>query len=122
MPSNPAGSKSSGKFVRGLLDLLEANEQRALAINAYFSADGSDAAIVQITPDADAIRQYWRLVHQHTGRTLGRFVENPTSAQIYGATGDLMLERTRHSAEAGVALTVMPEHLAGFTRLAPVAS
>ena len=104
-------------FVRGLLDVLEANEPRALAINAYLDADGTEASIVLIAPDADAIKRYWRVVHQHTGRTLGQVVENPTSVQIYGATGDLMLERTRHSPESGVAVSVMPESLGGFTRL-----
>jgi hypothetical protein len=73
-------------------------------------------------PDADSIKQYWRVVHQHTGRALGQFLEDPSSVQIYGATGDLHLPRTRHSAGSGVAVSVMPESLGGFTRLGPLAS
>ena len=104
------------QFVGGLLDVLEAEDPRALAINAYLNPDGTEAGIILVMPNADSIKQYWRGLHQHTGRTLGKLVEDPTSVQIYGAMGDLMLERTRHSAGSGVA-SVMPEHLGGFTRL-----
>ena len=105
------------EFVDGLLGVLEANMPRAYAINAYLSPDGTEASIVQITPDANAIKDYWRAVHQQTGRALERFVESPKGVQIYGATGDFMLERTRHSAGSGVAVSVMPEHLGGFSRM-----
>lgn len=107
------------QFVRGLLEVLEADAPNALAINAYLNADGTEAAIVQLMPDADSIKHYWRVVHQQTGRMLGRLVENPTSVQIYGSPGDVMLEPTRHSAGSGVIVSVMAEHVGGFTRLAP---
>jgi hypothetical protein len=110
------------QFVRELLEVLEANDRRTLAINAYLNADGTEAAIVQIMPDADSIKDYWRIVHQRTGRTLAELVENPTSVQIYGAPRGLMLERTRHSVESGVAVSVKPEHLGGFVRLGSVDS
>jgi hypothetical protein len=110
------------QFVRGLLEVLGDKDRRTLAINAFLNADRTEAAIVQIMPDSDSIKDYWRIVHQHTGRTLSQLVENPTSVQIYGAPGGLMLERTRHSTESGVAVSVKPEHLGGFVRLGSVAS
>jgi hypothetical protein len=105
-------------FLRVLFEVLEANAPRALAVNAYISGDETEVAIVQIHQDAESIKEYWKVVHQHTGRELAQFVDAPTSTQVYGNPGDLGLARTRHSAESGVAVSVKPEHLGGFTRLA----
>ena len=116
-PVKPGELDEFKLFIGRLLDALEANEPRALAINAYLAADGTEASIVLIVPDADAIKRYWRVVHQHSGQTLGSLVENPTSVQIYGAMDDLMLERTRHSAGSGVTVSAMPGSIGGFTRL-----
>ena len=107
------------QFVRELIDVLEASAPRVLAINAYVNADGTEAAIIQVHPDAGSMKEYWRVVHAHTGQAFGQFVERSTSVRVYGATGDVDLERTRHSARSGVDVSVMPEHLGGFTRLAP---
>lgn len=107
------------QFLRELTDVLEASMPRLLAINAYVNADGTEAAIVQLHPDPGSMKEYWRVLHAQTGQAFGQFVERTAAVQVYGATGDVDLERTRHSARSGVAVSVMPEHLAGFTRLAP---
>lgn len=106
------------QFLQELFEFLEANEPRVLAINAYVNEDGTEATIVQVHPDADSLKDYWRAVHKHTGRALEQYVEAPTSVQVYGAPSEIVLERTRHSAGSGVAVSVKPEHLGGFTRLA----
>lgn len=105
------------RFLEELFEILEATEPRALAVNAYLNEDGTEVTIVQIHPDADAVKDYWRVVHQHTGREIGQFLEAPTSTEVFGDPGGLVLERTRHSAGAGVLVSVKPEHLGGFTRL-----
>lgn len=109
------------QFLRELFEVLEANELRALAVNAYLNGEGTEVAIVQVHPDAASIKEYWKAVHQHTGRELAHYLDAPTSAQVYGYTSDLILARTRHSAESGVAVSVKPEHVGGFTRLAAAA-
>jgi len=109
------------QFLQELFKVLEANEPRLLAINAYLNQEGTEVAIVQIHPDAASIKDYWRVVHQHTGRALGEFLEGPTSVQVYGAPGELVLERTRHSAGSGIAVSLKPRHLGGLTRLAAAA-
>lgn len=105
------------EFLRDLFKALEANEPRALAVNAYLNDDRTEVAIVQVHPDADAVKDYWRVIHQRTGREIGLFLDAPTSTQVFGDSGGLILERTRHSAEAGVLVMVKPDHLGGFTRL-----
>ncbi len=105
------------QFLKELFRILEANEPRLLAINAYVNEEGTEAAIVQIHPDAASIRHYWQAVHQHTGRELWQFVDATTNFQVYGTPSDVMLKRARQNAESGVAVNVKPEHLGGFTRL-----
>lgn len=106
------------QFLRELMEVLEARVPRALAINAYVRADGTEAAIVQVHPDAASMKEYWRVLHAETGQAIGAVVERTVAMQVYGPAGDVDVERTRHSARSGVAVSVMPEHLAGFTRLA----
>lgn len=103
-------------FLRELLAALEVELPEAFAINAYINADGTEASIVQLTPDAESIKRFWRILHQHTGRSLGDLA-NTTGVQTYGPFGDIAIERTRHSAGSTATVTVLPEHFGGFTRL-----
>ena len=105
-------------FLRDLLEALETEEPGALAINAYINGDGTEAAIVQLTPDAESIKRFWQILHQHTGRALSELVKSPTSVQMFGPSGDIALERTSHSAASGVEVTATPEYVSGFVRLA----
>lgn len=105
------------QFLRELFEALEVNAPRALAVNAYASGDGTEVTIVQVHQDAESMKEYWKVVHQHTGRQLAQFVDDPTSTQVYGYPGDLALARTRHAAETGATVAVMAEHIGGFTRL-----
>lgn len=104
------------QFLQELFKVLEANEPRLLAINAYVNEDGTEAAIIQVHPDAASIKHYWQVVHQHTGRALGQYVDATTNLQVYGTPSDVILKRARQNAESGVAVSVKPEHLGGFSR------
>src|SRR5712691_7538585 len=77
------------QFFQELFQVLEQNEPQALAINAYLNAEETEVAIVQVHPDAASIKDYWKAVHQHTGRQLAQFLDAPTSTQIYGDANDL---------------------------------
>ena len=103
-------------FLRELLHALEAEDRDALAVNAYINAEGTEASIVQLTPDAESIKRFWRILHQRTGRSLGDLATT-TGVQTYGSLGDIAIERTRHSAGSTATVTVLPEHVGGFTRL-----
>ena len=105
------------QFLRELFTVLEANEPRLLAVNAYVNEDGTEAAIVQVHPDAASVQHYWQVLHQHAGRAFGQFVDATTSFQVYGTPSEVVLRRSRQHAESGVAVSVKPRHLGGFTRL-----
>lgn len=107
------------QFVEDLFGALEANVPGLLAINVYLDEAGTEAAIVQVHTDSDSMKLYWRVLHQHSGRDIANFVDATTSTDVYGDSGSVMFERTRHSAAAGVRSRVKPEFLGGFTRLRP---
>jgi SAM-dependent methyltransferase len=106
------------QFLQELFKVLEANEPGVLAVNAYLNEGGTEAAIVQLHPDAASVQRFWRVLHQHSGRTLEQFAEAATGFQVFGTPSDVILRRARQHGEAGVIADVKPEHLAGFTRLA----
>lgn len=110
-----------GQFLQELFKVLEANEPRLLAINAYVNEDGTEAGIVRVHSDVASVKHYWQVVHQHTGRALGQFVDGTMSFQVYGTPSDVVLKRAIQHAESGVAVSMKPEHLGGFTRLAAAA-
>jgi hypothetical protein len=103
------------QFLHDVLEQLEANEPGAISADAYVADDGRQAAVVLRGTDTDSIRNYWRVVHQHTGRALQQFAD-PTAVQVYGPSAGIAPER-RHGAGADGTLTVMSEYVGGFFRL-----
>jgi hypothetical protein len=102
-----------GEFFR----VIETNEPRLLAINAYANEQGTEVTFIQVHPDAASLEHHQRVVHQHAGRTLAQFIDATTSFQIYGTPSDVVLTRARQHAASGVPVTVKPHYLGGFTRL-----
>ena len=104
------------QFLREFFKIIEANEPRLLALNAYVNEDGTEVTFVQVHPDAASLEHHQQVAHEHTQRSR-QFLGAITSIQIYGRPSDLVLKRTRQHAASGVAVSVKPQHLGGFTRL-----
>lgn len=104
------------QFLREFFRVIEANEPRLLAINAYVNEDGTEATFVQVHPDAASLEHHHQVAHEHTERAR-QFLGATTSIQVYGKPSELVLEETRQHAVSGVPVSVKPEHLGGFTRL-----
>jgi len=109
--------KAFRQFLEELFGVLEPNVPGLLAINAYLDEKGTEAAIVQVHTDVASMKEYWKVLHQHTGRDIAQYVDATTSTDVFGDPSGVVLERTRHSASAGIRLTVKPESLGGFTRV-----
>lgn len=103
-------------FLREFFKVVEANEPRLLAINAYVNEDGTEATFVQVYQDAASLEHHQQMAHAHTQRSR-QFLGPTTSIQAYGQPSDLVLKRTRQHAVSGVPVSVKPEHLGGFTRV-----
>ena len=46
--------------VPGLVDFIEANEPRLIALNEYVNEEGTEVAVVQVHRDADSMGFSWR--------------------------------------------------------------
>jgi len=109
------------QFLSEFFTVVEADEPRPLGINAYVNEDGTEVTFVQIHPDAASLEHHQQVAHEHTQRSQ-QFLGATTSIQVYGKLSDLVLKRTRQHAASGIAVSVKPEHLGGFTRLATAAA
>ena len=105
------------QFLPEFFEMIEANEPRLLAVNAFVNEDGTEATFVEIHPDAASMEHHARVAHELTARAFARFVSATTSIQIYGEPSDVVLARARQHAGSGVLVSVKPEHLGGFTRV-----
>lgn len=105
------------QYLRPFIDLLEVNEPRLLAFNVYINQDGTEATFVQVHPDAASMDFHMQVAREHIERASGEFLGASTSIQVYGKPSDTVLEMTRQLAGAGVPLSVMADHLGGFTHL-----
>ncbi len=103
----------------GLVEFVESNEPRMIAFNIYANADGTEASVVQVHPDADSMLFHMQLLHEHIASAYDEdsALDVTTSNQIYGTPSEAVLEMIRQF-DPGVPLIVKPHPLGGFTRSA----
>lgn len=102
-----------------LCELVESNEPRLIAFNAYANEEGTEIAVVQVHPDAESMLFHMELLSKHiTGayEDEGPLAET-TSIQLYGDPGESALEMIKQF-NPGLPLIVKPHGLGGFTRSA----
>jgi hypothetical protein len=101
--------------VPGWIDFIRSNEPRLIAFHEYLSEDGTEVEFVQVHPDTDSFETHMRLVAS-SGRSYTETLEGTTNIRIYGTPSSAILEMLSQAAGSGVPMTVLPEHLGGFTR------
>jgi hypothetical protein len=111
------GGKLEGEKQRvpGWIEFIRSSEPRLIAFHEYLSEDGHEVEYVQIHPDTDSFENHLRVV-ESSGRTYTETLEGTTNIRIYGAPSKAILEMLRQAAGSGVPITILPEHLGGFTR------
>jgi hypothetical protein len=102
--------------VPGLVKFIEATEPRLIAFNEYANEDGTEVSVIQVHPDADSFEFHMGAVRERAARAYAETLEATTSIQVYGTPGESVLAMLRQQAGTGVALSVRPNHLGGFTR------
>ena len=102
--------------VPGLVDFVEANEPRVIAFNEYVNEAGTEVAVVQVHPDAESMAFHMEAISERAASAYAETVEATTSIQVFGTPGNAVLEMLRRQAGTGIALSVKPDHLGGFTR------
>jgi quinol monooxygenase YgiN len=92
-------------LARTVTQQLQAERPRTLAYLFYLSPDGSEATIVHVFPDAEAMDLHAEGSEQRS-RVVFEFLV-PDGWEIYGAPSDAALEQMRTAASASqVSLTV----------------
>ena len=104
------------KRVPGLSDFIEESEPRLIAFNEYANEDGTEVSVVQVHPDADSFEFHMGVVQERAERAYAETLEATTTIHVYGSPSETLLEMLRKQTGSGVAVSIKPHHLGGFTR------
>jgi quinol monooxygenase YgiN len=97
---------------------METEKPRTLMNLAYLNEDGSEITFMHAFADIEAMQLHWQGADERAQQAY-EYVE-PIAFEIYGSAGEQIVEGMRGEAEAaGATLTVVPEFVTGFLRLAP---
>ncbi|HEY6653101.1 MAG TPA: hypothetical protein VI028_03150 [Solirubrobacterales bacterium] len=102
--------------VPGLSDFIQENEPRLIAFNEYANQEGTEVKVVQVHPDTDSFEFHMGVVRERAEQAYAETLDATTSVQVYGSPSDGILEMLKQQAGAGVALSVTPDYLGGFSR------
>lgn len=111
-----AFKRSLGEFFR----IIEANEPRLLALNAYLNEDGTEVTFVHVHPDAASMETHEEGAHGHTEQVSKECLDATKRLEIYGTPSDIIRETLKQLVTTGIPVRVMPEGVGGFTRLTTV--
>jgi hypothetical protein len=100
----------------GWITFIQQNEPRLLAFHEYLSEDGTEAEFVQVHPDVESFEHHMRVLAERSDMSYTDTLEGTTSIRIYGTPSEAVLEMLARSAGPDVAIMVLSDHLAGFTR------
>ncbi|HSD10648.1 MAG TPA: hypothetical protein VLF14_06675 [Candidatus Binatia bacterium] len=71
---------------------------------------------MQVHPDASSMELHMQVVREHITHAYEDLLEETTSIQVYGELNDAARGMMEHLAGSGVALSVKPNAMGGFTR------
>ena len=100
-------------FIGAGSKVLEADKPGTVAFLVYLNEQGTQASIVHVFPDADAMTAHLQGVQERSDEA-DAFIRT-TAYEIYGAPNGDVLRMMRAFAErSGVPLEVHPEHVGGY--------
>lgn len=104
--------------IKQLADLVDANESRILAYNAYLSVDGTQMTVMHVHPDSASLEFHMEVMGPAFRRFAGLITLS--SIHIYGRPSEKVLEQLREKARLlGRGSVVVHELHAGFVRFGP---
>lgn len=104
------------EYMRPGTAALEAAKPRTLVFAAYLDEDQRELTIVHVFADAESMDAHLEGVAERA-RAAMEFIES-SSMEIYGRPSDAVLATMRGVTVPGVTLTLHPNYVAGFIRLA----
>jgi hypothetical protein len=114
---DPAASGELNGLHAEIAGRLELDKPRTLAFLSYRSPNGMRLTIVHAFADADAMAGHFEGAAERSRRAYE--LMRPAGWEIYGTPHAAVLDQMREAAaEAGVELTLAPDFVGGFLRLA----
>lgn len=109
------------RFTKEFLEIIKAKEPQLIAFHLFLNEDGTEVTSVQIHPDAASMDFHLQMVEQVLGEEMFEWVERtdfvePKQIEIYGTPSAGLLEADQPLVESGIARSIKPLHIAGFTR------
>jgi quinol monooxygenase YgiN len=100
-----------------VIEQLREEKPRTVVFLAYLDEQASEVSFLHAFPDAESMDLHFEGVDERVAAAY-EYME-PRGWEIYGRPNEGALEMMRQgAAAAGVFLTVLPDHLGGFLRLA----
>lgn len=98
------------------LEFIEANEPRLRDFQVSISEDQSEVTFVYAFADADAADVHLQTMQAQIGR--GLEITTTARLEVHGTPGPMLEQVLNANAARGVAVSVKPTHLGGFSRSA----
>ena len=95
--------------------VVEPNEPRLLAFQAYSDPESNQVTVVQIHPDAESMVNHMSLISEHAATAYVDYLERASRFQVYGTPRAGVLEGIR-AMGGGSTTPRSHEPFAGFTR------
>ena len=96
-------------------EFIESTRPGTVAFLAYLNEDGSEASLIHVFADADAMAAHMQGAAERA-REATEFME-PAGIEIYGQLPDQLLEGIKQAAGTGVGLTVRSHRVGGYILL-----
>ena len=111
-PGKLEGLKSFAPEITGI---IEREKPGTLAMITYADEEGTEAHIVHVFPNADAMQRHLQGLDERASAAF-EFIET-TGYEIYGSPSGELLEMMRgFASQLGAELSVRPQSLAGYLR------
>jgi len=97
---------------------MEVEKPRTLMNLAYINEEETEATFMHAFADIEAMQLHWQGADERSQQAY-EYID-PIGFEIYGSAGDQIVEGMRaEAAESGAMLTLSPDFVTGFLRLAP---
>lgn len=97
-----------------LIEFIESNEPRLLALEVYANDEGTQVSHVFIHPDAES-EDFHTEVAAEKVKEGGQYYAG-LAVDVYGRPSDAVLQQLKQLADSGVPVRVNTRHLGGFRR------
>jgi hypothetical protein len=112
---NEGRERDIAKWHQRIDSIVERNEPQIIAFHAFLNEDATEMTSIQVHPDAASMELHMQVLGENWDESFSDFAQllKIQSVEYYGnpAASAVRMDRER-----GLAVTVHPRHLGGFTR------